>query len=338
MTLPAFASQALRLPLLQSRRARTRTGARDMVTPDHGYHGNTTGAYDISAYKFDKPNGGGRPDWVQLVPVADTYRGAHRGPDAAQQYAAHVDDAIARIHARGARVAGFIAETFPSVGGQIIPPVGYLQGVYARIRAAGGVCIADEVQTGLGRLGDFFWGFEQQQVEPDIVVLGKPLGNGHPMGAVLTTTEIAHAFDNGIEFFSTFGGSTVSCRVGTEVLRIVQDEGLQENARAVGNVLLSGLRELQRTQPLIGEVRGMGLFIGVELVNNPDTREPATAAASYVVNRLREERILIGTEGPDDNVLKIRPPLTVRAADVTWLVEVLGRVRGEWMAGRALKR
>ncbi|MDQ8166881.1 MAG: aminotransferase class III-fold pyridoxal phosphate-dependent enzyme [Gemmatimonadota bacterium] len=315
---------------LALRLSRTRTGARDMITPDHGYHGNTTGAYDISAYKFDKPNGGGRPDWVQLVPVADTYRGAHRGPDAATQYAAYVDDAIARIHARGARVAGFIAETFPSVGGQIIPPVGYLQGVYARIRAAGGVCIADEVQTGLGRLGDFFWGFEQQQVEPDIVVLGKPLGNGHPMGAVLTTSDIAHAFDNGIEFFSTFGGSTVSCRVGTEVLRIVQDEGLQENARAVGDVLRSGLRDLQRAYPLVGDVRGMGLFIGVELVNNPDTRAPATAAASYVVNRLREERILIGTEGPDDNVLKIRPPLTVRAADVTWLVEVLGRVLGEW--------
>jgi 4-aminobutyrate aminotransferase-like enzyme len=267
---------------------------------------------------------------VQLVPVADTYRGEHRGPDAAIAYASHVDDAIARIHARGAKVAGFIAETFPSVGGQIIPPAGYLRQVYARIRAAGGVCIADEVQTGLGRLGHHFYGFEQQAAEPDIIVLGKPLGNGHPLGAVITTAEVAKSFDNGIEFFSTFGGSTVSCRVGTEVLRIVKDQALQENARAMGDALLNGLRALQQQHPLIGDVRGIGLFVGVELVLDRETKTPATAAASYVVNRLREERILIGTEGPADNVLKIRPPLTVGAADIAWLVEVLGRVLSEW--------
>ncbi|MFN8670029.1 MAG: aminotransferase class III-fold pyridoxal phosphate-dependent enzyme [Gemmatimonadaceae bacterium] len=314
---------------LALRLARTHTGGKDMVTPDHGYHGNTTGAYDLSAYKFNKPNGGGRPEWVQLVPVADTYRGEHRGGDAATRYAEHVDAAIARIRARGGKLAGFIAETFPSVGGQIIPPVGYLPAVYDRIRAAGGVCIADEVQTGIGRLGDFFWGFEHQGARPDIVVLGKPLGNGHPLGAVVTTSEIARSFDNGIEFFSTFGGSTLSCRVGTEVLRIVREEGLQENARVVGNHLLSGLRELQSRHALIGDVRGMGLFIGVDLVTDRASRAPATAAASYVVNRLREERILIGTEGPADNVLKIRPPLTVGRGDVEWAVAVLGRVLGE---------
>jgi len=314
---------------LALRLSRTWSGGKDMVTPDHGYHGNTTGAYDISAYKFDKPNGGGAPDWVQLVPVADTYRGAHRGPDAAERYAEHVDAAIARIRGRGGRLAGFIAETFPSVGGQIIPPIGYLAGVYARIRAAGGLCIADEVQTGLGRLGAFYWGFEQQRVEPDIVVLGKPLGNGHPIGAVVTTAEVARRFDNGIEYFSTFGGSTLSCRVGTEVLRIVEEEGLQENARLVGEALLDGLRALQGRHPLIGDVRGMGLFIGVELVDDREARTPATVAARYVVNRLREERILIGTEGPADNVLKIRPPLTVGTADIELLLATLDRVLGE---------
>ncbi|MCC6930100.1 MAG: aminotransferase class III-fold pyridoxal phosphate-dependent enzyme [Gemmatimonadaceae bacterium] len=314
---------------LALRLARTYTGGKDMVTPDHGYHGHTTGAYDLSAYKFNKPNGGGRPEWVQLVPVADTYRGEHRGDDAAVRYAEHVDDAIARIHARGGRLAGFIAETFPSVGGQIIPPVGYLAAVYDRVRAAGGICIADEVQTGIGRLGDFFWGFEHQGARPDIVVLGKPLGNGHPLGAVVTTSEIARSFDNGIEFFSTFGGSTLSCRVGTEVLRIVRDEGLQASARVVGNHLLAGLRELQSRHALIGDVRGMGLFIGVDLVTDRESRAPATAAASYVVNRLREERILIGTEGPADNVLKIRPPLTVGRDDAEWVVGVLGRLLSE---------
>lgn len=314
---------------LALRLARAHTGGRDMVTADHGYHGNTTGAYDLSAYKFNKPNGGGRPEWVQLVPVADTYRGAHRGPDAAECYAACVDEAIARVHARGGRLAGFIAETFPSVGGQVIPPKGYLQGVYARVRAAGGVCIADEVQTGLGRLGEHYWAFAQQEVLPDIVVLGKPLGNGHPMGAVLTTTDIARSFDNGIEFFSTFGGSTLSCRVGTEVLRIVDDEGLQDNARVVGNLLLEALRELQSRQALIGDVRGMGLFVGVELVTDRESRAPATRAAHYVVNRLREERILIGTEGPADNVLKIRPPLTIKRGDVEWMRETLDGILRE---------
>lgn len=314
---------------LALRLSRTHTGGKDMVTPDHGYHGNTTGAYDLSAYKFNKPNGGGCPEWVQLVPVADTYRGEHRGADAADRYAVHVDKALARVHARGGRLAGFIAETFPSVGGQIIPPVGYLQGVYDRIRAAGGICIADEVQTGLGRLGDYFWGFEQQQVAPDIVVLGKPLGNGHPIGAVVTTAEIALSFDNGIEFFSTFGGSTLSCRVGTEVLRIVKDEGLRENARAVGNHLLASLRELQSRHPCIGDVRGIGLFVGVDLVTDRTSRAPATALASYVVNRLREERILIGTEGPADNVLKIRPPLTVGRDDVDVLCRTLDAILAE---------
>jgi 4-aminobutyrate aminotransferase-like enzyme/Ser/Thr protein kinase RdoA (MazF antagonist)/murein DD-endopeptidase MepM/ murein hydrolase activator NlpD len=315
---------------LALRLARTHTGGRDMVTPDHGYHGNTTGAYDLSAYKFNKPNGGGRPDWVQLVPVADAYRGAHQGADAAERYAGYVEAAVGRVRERGGRLAGFIAETFPSVAGQVIPPVGYLHGVYQRIRGAGGVCIADEVQTGLGRLGEHFWGFEQQQVAPDIVVLGKPLGNGHPMGAVVTTADIARSFDNGIEFFSTFGGSTLSCRVGTEVLRIVREEGLQENARIVGAHLLDGLRELQARHAAIGDVRGMGLFVGVELVRDRESKAPATALASYVVNRLREERILIGTEGPADNVLKIRPPLTIGADDVRWLLQVLDRTLGEW--------
>lgn len=315
---------------LALRLARAHTGGRDMVTPDHGYHGNTTGAYDISAYKFNKPNGGGRPAWVQLVPVADAYRGAHQGPDAAERYAEYVDAALARVRERGGRLAGFIAETFPSVAGQVIPPVGYLRGVYARIRAAGGVCIADEVQTGLGRLGSHFWGFEQQQVAPDIVVLGKPLGNGHPLGAVVTTAEIARSFDNGIEFFSTFGGSTLSCRVGTEVLRIVREEGLQENARVVGGHLLDGLRELQSRHAAIGDVRGMGLFVGVELVRDRASRAPATELASYVVNRLREERILIGTEGPADNVLKIRPPLTIGQEDVEWLVDAVDGIVQEW--------
>lgn len=316
---------------LALRLARAHSAGTDIITPDHGYHGNTTGAIAISAYKFNKPNGVGQADWVQLVEVADDYQGRFKRDDAdcGRKYADLVDGALAKISARGARLSGFIAETFPSVGGQIIPPKGYLKQVYEKVRAAGGVCIADEVQTGLGRLGDYYFAFEQQEVLPDIVVLGKPIGNGHPLGVVITSPEIAASFANGIEYFSTFGGSTLSCRMGKEVLDIVDDEGLQENARAMGGKLLAGLRDLQTQYAVVGDVRGFGLFVGVELVLDRSTREPATALANYVLNRLRECRILIGTEGPHDNVLKIRPPLTIDAEGVDMILTYLERILSE---------
>ncbi|MHA1547574.1 MAG: aminotransferase class III-fold pyridoxal phosphate-dependent enzyme, partial [Alphaproteobacteria bacterium] len=313
---------------LALRLVRAHTGGKDMITPDHGYHGNTTGAIDISAYKFNRPGGTGRPDWVQLVDVADEYRGAFRRdvPDRAEKFAAGVDQAIVRISERGGQLAGFIAETLPSVGGQIIPPAGYLASVYNKIRAAGGLCIADEVQTGLGRLGAHYFGFEQQVAKPDIVVLGKPIGNGHPIGVVVTTRTIADSFANGVEYFSTFGGSTLSCVIGKTVLDIVDDEGLQENARVIGRRLLDGLRHLQDQHPCIGDVRGVGFFIGVELVTDRDSRDPATQIADHVVNRLRDQRVLIGVEGPHDNVLKIRPPLTMDDDGVDQLLTVLDHV------------
>jgi 4-aminobutyrate aminotransferase-like enzyme len=315
---------------LALRLARAHTGGRDMVVPDHGYHGMTTGALDLSAYKFNGPGGLGAADWVHLIDVADPYRGRYRGdPKAGVKYAAEVDGALERVAERGGKLAGFIAETFPSVGGQIIPPPGYLSAVYTKIRSAGGVCIADEVQTGLGRLGRYYWGFEAQGAEPDIVVLGKPMGNGHPMGVVVTTPGIAASFANGMEFFSTFGGSTLSCMIGREVLDIVDEEGLQANAGAVGEHLLAGLRALQQRHAIIGDVRGMGLFIGVEMVRDRETRSQATEAAGIIANRLRHHRILIGTEGPHDNVLKIRPPLTCGRDDADMLLDRLDRILGE---------
>lgn len=314
---------------LALRLARSHTGAKGMITPDHGYHGNTTGAVDISAYKFNKPNGTGQTDWVEIVDIPDDYRGQFRrnDPDRAEKYAAQVDAAIASLTRKSEGVAGFISETFPSVGGQIIPPKGYLSAVYAKVRAAGGVCIADEVQTGLGRLGEHYFAFEHQCVIPDIVVLGKPIGNGHPIGVVVTTAKIAESFDNGIEFFSTFGGSNLSCRIGHEVLKIVDEEDLQGNARLMGNRLLAGLNSLRSEFASIGDVRGMGLFIGVELIN--DDGSEATEACAYVINRLRDHRILIGREGPKDSVLKIRPPLTIEADDVDMILSVLKQVLRE---------
>ena len=316
---------------LALRLARAATGGRDMITPDHGYHGNTTGAIDISAYKFNAKGGVGQPDWVQLVDVADDYRGRYRrdDPERAEKYAAQVNEAVERIKAKGGKLAGFIAETFPSVGGQIIPPKGYLPAVYEHIRAAGGVCIADEVQTGLGRLGAYYFGFEEQGALPDIVVLGKPIGNGHPIGAVVTTRAISEAFAQGPEYFSTFGGSTLSCRIGTEILDIVDDEGLAENACVMGNRLLDGLRRLQGKHAVIGDVRGYGLFIGVDLVSDLVARAPATDVADYVKNRMREHRILLGCEGPFDNILKIRPPLTIDEEGVDMILAVLAEVLTE---------
>ncbi|MFS4581598.1 aminotransferase class III-fold pyridoxal phosphate-dependent enzyme [Phaeobacter sp. C3_T13_0] len=314
---------------LALRLARAHTGAKGMVSPDHGYHGNTTGVIDISAYKFNAKGGVGPSDWVELVEAADDYRGSYRrsDPDRAQKFADLVDPAITKLRDKGHGIAGFIAETFPSVGGQIIPPKGYLPAVYEKIRAAGGICIADEVQTGLGRLGEYYFGFEHQGATPDIVVLGKPIGNGHPLGVLVTTRAIADSFAQGPEFFSTFGGSTLSCRIGTEVLTIVDDEGLQENARIRGSELMIGLQELQSRHQPIGDVRGMGLFIGVELIRTDDSE--ATEVCAYVKNRMRDHRILIGSEGPMDNILKIRPPLTIDAEGIEVILKTLDSILSE---------
>jgi 4-aminobutyrate aminotransferase-like enzyme len=311
---------------LALRLAQAHSGKKGIITPDEGYFGNTTGALSISAYKFKKPNGVGQADWVEIIEMPDDYRGSFKkdDPDRAVKFANLVDDAIERLNSKGVGLSGFIMETFPSVGGQIIPPQGYLEQVYSKIREHGGVCIADEVQTGLGRLGDYYFGFEFQKVNPDIVVLGKPLGNGHPLGAVITTREISESFNNGIEFFSTFGGSNLSCRIGTEVLNIVDEEKLQKNAKTVGDFLNFGFHELKKKFKFIGDVRGMGLFIGLEIIRNDGSE--ATELCAYIKNKMRENRILIGSDGPKDNIIKIRPPLTIELEDAQMLLTTLSEV------------
>lgn len=316
---------------LALRLARAHTGAVDTIVMDAAYHGNTNTAIDISPYKFNGPGGRGAPDWVQIAPLADTYRGPYKAsdPEAGRKYAGHVGEAIDRIRGRERKVAAFISEIFPSVGGQIVPPAGYYRHAYELVRAAGGLCIADEVQTGLGRIGTHFWAFETQQVVPDIVVLGKPIGNGHPIGAVITTPAIAQSFSNGMEFFSTFGGSTLSCAVGREVLRVVEEEGLQMQAHNVGAFMIGELQKLKRDHALIGDVRGSGLFVGVELVKDRATLTPATDETAYIVNRLRDHRILVGSEGTYDNILKIRPPLCFTREDASLVVECLADILRE---------
>jgi len=228
-----------------------------------------------------------------------------------------------------APVAAFFAESLPSCAGQIVLPDGYLEGAYERARDLGALCVADEVQTGFGRVGSHMWGFEAHGVVPDIVTLGKPIGNGHPLAAVVTTPEVAASFDTGMEFFSTFGGNPVSCAVGLAVLDVLRDEGLQGHARTVGARLKRGLEELASRHSLIGDVRGLGLFLGVELVLDRGAREPAPAHASHLVERMRRHRILLSTDGPDHNVIKIKPPLPFGAGDADRLIDTLDRVLGE---------
>jgi 4-aminobutyrate aminotransferase-like enzyme len=226
-------------------------------------------------------------------------------------------------------VGAFIAETLPSVAGQIVFPPEYLRQVYAHVRKAGGVCIADEVQVGFGRLGSHFWGFETQNAVPDIVVLGKPIANGFPCSAVVTTPEIAAAFASGMEFFSTFGGNPVSCAAGLAVLEVLRDEHLQQNALEIGSAWLADLAHLQPRFPLIGDVRGLGLFLGLDLVTDRESRAPATRQADYIVNRLREKGILAGTDGPHHNVIKLRPPLIFSSEDACRFTSALAEVLEE---------
>ena len=322
-----FVNSASEANELALRLARAATGERDTIVLDAAYHGNTTSLIDISPYKHAGPGGDGAPDWVHVAPLPDVYRGPHKhdDPQAGAKYAAHVGTLIDAMKRRAKRPAAFIAETCPSVGGQLIFPPGYLANVYEYVRAAGGLCIADEVQTGLGRMGTNFWAFEAQGVVPDIVVMGKPLGNGHPIGAVATTRAVAEAFDNGMEFFSTFGGNTVSCAAGIAVLDVLRDEQLQQHACVVGEHLLSRLRPLVDRYPIVGDLRGSGLFLGVELVRDRATLEPAGAEASFVANRMRERGILLGTDGPHHSVVKIRPPMPFSVSDADMLADELER-------------
>jgi 4-aminobutyrate aminotransferase-like enzyme/Ser/Thr protein kinase RdoA (MazF antagonist) len=313
---------------LAIRLARAHTRRRDLIVLEDAYHGNTNTLIDISPYKHNGPGGEGPPSWVHTAPRPDAYRGPFKveDPQAGEKYAQQVVEMVDRLCQTGKPPAGFIAESWPSVGGQMSLPATYLPVVYKAVRTAGGVCIADEVQTAYGRLGEWFWGFQPYDVVPDIVVLGKPIGNGHPLGAVITTAEIANSFANGMEFFSTFGGNTVSCAIGLAVLDVMVEEDLQEHALQVGKHLFRGLLNLFSRHELVGHVRGSGLFLGVELVRDRKTLEPAATEASLIVNRLREEGILVGTDGPFHNVIKIRPPMPFSLEDADLLVGTLDRV------------
>ncbi|MFT4751226.1 MAG: 4-aminobutyrate aminotransferase-like enzyme/Ser/Thr protein kinase RdoA (MazF antagonist) [Neolewinella sp.] len=318
------------------------SGTRNMLAVEVGYHGNTGRTIDISGYKFDGKGGKGCPPQTKIIPMPDTFRGIHyAAKDPGKAYAAYARRRIKEWADLGEKPGGFIAESILSCGGQIVLPEGYLREVYREVRAAGGLCIADEVQVGIGRVGSHFWGFELQGVIPDIVTIGKPLGNGHPLAAVVCTPEVAANFANGMEYFNTFGGNPVSAAAGRAVLEVVRREGLQQHALETGNYLKTLLYGLQERYPLIGDVRGEGLFLGFELVR-PSVAPaaahnhgphgdviPAIKEASYLKNRMREQGFLMSTDGPDENVIKIKPPMCFDRKNADQLVDYLGRVLGE---------
>ena len=313
---------------LALRLAKAYTGGSDILVIDHAYHGHSSALIDISPYKFNGPGGQGQPDHVAVATMPDGFRGAVPGFDAraGAYYADSVAEKIESIRASGSQLAAFFSEGIMGCGGQMPLPAGYLKRACDLARQAGGVCVADEVQTGFGRVGSHFWSFELSGVVPDIVTLGKPIANGHPLGAVITTPEIAAAFDNGMEYFNTYGGNPVSCAIGLEVLNIIADEELQDNALQTGKYWIERLRDLSARFPIIGQVRGAGLFLGIELIRNAYTLEPADWEASYIVERMKGRGILLSTEGPLHNVLKLKPPIIFRREDVELFVEVFDDV------------
>tara|TARA_B100000686_G_scaffold355218_1_gene471218 strand:+ start:5174 stop:6439 length:1266 start_codon:yes stop_codon:yes gene_type:complete len=291
---------------LAIRLARAYTGNNDMAVIEGAYHGHTGMLVDLSPYKFRGPGGKGEPEpWVHVLPIPDSYRRA--GSDFASEARSSLKEA--------GEIAGLLIESMLSCAGQVPLPDGYLKEVSSSVRGAGGVLIVDEVQVGFGRVGTHMWAFEETGVVPDIVVMGKPIGNGHPMAAVFTTREIASSF-GGMEFFSTFGGNPVSCAIGMAVMDVIEEEALLSRTRDLGSRFKNGLEILKETYGVIGDVRGRGLFLGFEMVSDRKSLEPASEEASLLVNEMRERGVLLSTDGPLHNVIKIKPPLVLNEDDV----------------------
>lgn len=305
---------------LALRIARCITGSKETIVLDGAYHGHLSSLIEISPYKHNAPGGEGPPDFVYSIPLPDSFRGIYRGDNCTADYVNEVKKVIYKINDSSKTLSAFFVEALMGCGGQIVLPEGFLKKSFELVRKSGGLCIADEVQIGFGRMGTDFWGFETCGVIPDIVTLGKSIGNGHPLSAVVTTKEIADQFNNGMEYFNSYGGNPVSCAIGEAVLDVIEDEGLQENAEIVGSYLIEELFKLQSKYTFIGQIRGQGLFIGIELISNTDTLKPNKTLAAKIVNQMKNAGILISIDGPDHNVLKIKPPMVFNLENANELV------------------
>jgi 4-aminobutyrate aminotransferase-like enzyme len=313
---------------LAFRIAQTVTGNDGAIVTEHAYHGNSIVVTELSTEEYPASE---RPDYLETVEAPYSYRGPY-GPeetDWASKYASLADGAIESLAERGYQPAMFICDNIFSTNGILTPPPEYLQGVYRRVRAAGGLIVADEVQSGLCRLGDHMWGFEDSGVIPDIVTMGKPIGDGHPLAAVVTTAAIAEEFARKFDYFNTFGGNPVSTAVGLAVLDVIEQENIQQNVHDVGEYLGKGLNALAGKYELIGDVRGKGLFHGVEIVRDRETLEPGEEEALGIREFLRENGILLSVTGQLNNVLKIRPPMVFSKSNADLLLEKLEQALAE---------
>jgi len=315
---------------LALRLARTYTGRKDILVMEKAYHGNSSAVTEISPNRLVGEGRPGLPDHVHAVMLTDTFRGEVKAHEshAGEFYAQSVKDTLDRLDQQNRQAAAFVCESFVGTGGQYRLPDNYLQHAYGYARERGLLCIADEVQMGFGRSGDM-WCFESQEVIPDIVVLGKPIGNGHPMAAVVTTEEIAEAFNNGIPFFNTFGGNPVSCATGMAVLDVLENEGLITNVNARHQQLLQGFKSLQEQYSVIGDVRGIGLYMGVEIVKGNDDLTPNGDLANQIVEAMLVKGILVNTNGDDKNILKIKPVLIINQTQTQRVIDTLDEVLQE---------
>jgi 4-aminobutyrate aminotransferase-like enzyme/Ser/Thr protein kinase RdoA (MazF antagonist) len=300
--------------------ARVWTGREGGLLMEDAYHGITGPIREFSPGHPDTK----LPDHLQGLIVPDPYRGRYREdtPDIAVAYAADTDRAIADLAENGFEPAAFMIDSALCSSGVPETPAGYLLEVEKRVRAAGGLMICDEVQSGFGRMGQW-WGHEFHGIEADLVTMGKPVGNGHPLGVIVTRTEILERFTEKTGLFSTFGGNTVACAAGNAVLDVIERDDLIESGRIVGDYLRARLRELADTQPLIGNVRGSGMLTGLEFVTDREARTPATRETERLLELMRERRVLVGNEGRDGNILKLRPSLVFKQKHADLLVTAL---------------
>ncbi|THE07694.1 aminotransferase [Microbacterium oleivorans] len=311
---------------LAVRLAMASTGRSDIVAMREAYHGWTYASDAISTSIADNPNAlTTRPDWVHTVAAANAFRGEHRGADASR-YAPEAVAVIDALAAEGRAPAGFICESYFGNAGGVALPDGYLRDVYAAVRRHGGIAIADEVQVGFGRLGEWFWGFEQQGAVPDVVAVAKSIGGGHPIGAVITRRDIADRYRSGGYFFSSTGGSPVSAVIGMAVLDVIENDDLPGNAYTVGRHLKRRLEALGEEHPIVGRVHGSGLYLGLEFVRDRETLEPATAETEAICSRLLELGVIMQPTGDYQNVLKIKPPMVLTQGSADYFVDALARV------------
>lgn len=312
---------------LAIRLAQAATQRKTVVALREAYHGWTMASDAVTTSAFDNPYAlGSRPDWVHIADIPNVHRGTHRGTDAGAKYVADLTAELDELAKQKHDVAAFICETVLGNAGGVTLPEGYLKGVYEAVRARGGLTIADEVQVGFGRMGDAFWGVELSGAIPDIITIAKPMGNGYPIGGVITSKKIADALSTEGNFFSSAGGSPVSCAVGIAVLDAMAEEGLQANAHEVGTHLRERLTELAQKHALIGPIHGHGLYLGVELVRNRDTLEPAAEEAAAISERLRELGVIVLTTSERKNVLKVKPPLCLTRSSADFFVDALDEV------------